>query len=393
MKLAVIVSIVIVLGGCSKEDDCAIGSERCACTTGGACNPGLACMSNTCVNTTVGPSPDGGGPSAPSGAIDVLFVIDNSASMQEEQTNLSRSFPSLLAALRNPALGPDGSGKPCSVSDPSGCQIPDIRVGVVSTDLGAGAYDLPSCGRPGGDKGQLMVVARSPGCTAPTNPWISYSNGQSNVTTGGDHIQRVSDAFACIGSLGVDGCGMEHPLEAARRALDPALGVNPGFLRSHAALAVIFVTDEDDCSAVDTSFFDPDPALQAAFGPLTSFRCFRHGIKCNGTEPAAAGPYSNCQPDGTKLHPIQEYEQFFRSLKPSGKVVMAAIAGPSNPVVVAMDGPQMVLVASCTSANGSAMPGIRIKTLVERFNGLSADICQADYTPTLRQVGLMLAAK
>jgi hypothetical protein len=63
----------------------------------------------------------------------------------------------------------------------------------------------------------------------------------------------VAGAFSCIAQLGPDGCGYEQSLEAMYRALDPA--VNPGFIRDDAALAVLFITDEDDCSARDTSLY------------------------------------------------------------------------------------------------------------------------------------------
>ncbi|MDD5308575.1 MAG: hypothetical protein PHU25_14735 [Deltaproteobacteria bacterium] len=49
---------------------------------------------------------------------------------------------------------------------------------------------------------------------------------------------------ACLASVGAQGCGIEQPLIAAVRALDR----QPGFLRSDALLAIIIISDEDDCS-------------------------------------------------------------------------------------------------------------------------------------------------
>src|SRR5207248_7519381 len=49
--------------------------------------------------------------------------------------------------------------------------------------------------------------------------------------------------------VGVDGSGKEQPFQAARLALsDRLLDTNAGFLRDGARLAIIFLTDEDDCS-------------------------------------------------------------------------------------------------------------------------------------------------
>jgi hypothetical protein len=39
------------------DDSCKVGSESCACTGGGACDPGLSCLSNRCVK---GGAPAGG---------------------------------------------------------------------------------------------------------------------------------------------------------------------------------------------------------------------------------------------------------------------------------------------------------------------------------------------
>ena len=50
-------SLALVTSCKRAGDDCAIGAEGCACTTGGACNPGLGCYSHLCVRA---PNPDGG---------------------------------------------------------------------------------------------------------------------------------------------------------------------------------------------------------------------------------------------------------------------------------------------------------------------------------------------
>jgi hypothetical protein len=308
--------------------------------------------------------PDGTPPLPPTGKpIDILFVIDNSASMQQEQTNLVTNFPKLIDALRSHALGADGSGNPCTASNPSGCKIPDVHIGVVSTDLGAGNYGLPSCEVPSGDQGKLQNRARVAGCKTPSNPWISYQNGVTNVVGGtGNAIDQVKQAFSCIARLGVQGCGFEQTLEAARRALDPALNLNPGFLRANALLLVVFVTDEDDCSAAATTLYDPtQQGLNDPLGPLTSFRCFEFGIRCNINNRNTVGPRSNCLPAYSWLHSVPNYINFFYNLKPPGEVLMAAISGPTTPVAVGRDGTNPALQPSCQSMATNAVPAIRIQ--------------------------------
>src|SRR6185295_11726692 len=65
--------------------------------------------------------------------LDLLFVIDNSRSMEREQTNLVRNFPRFMEALEKLPGG-----------------LPNLHVGVVTTDLGAGQSAVGGC-RIGGD--------------------------------------------------------------------------------------------------------------------------------------------------------------------------------------------------------------------------------------------------
>jgi hypothetical protein len=44
-------SLVCIQDTCvDPNQDCPIGSEGCPCTGGGACDPGLTCLSEVCVN-------------------------------------------------------------------------------------------------------------------------------------------------------------------------------------------------------------------------------------------------------------------------------------------------------------------------------------------------------
>jgi hypothetical protein len=318
--------------------------------------------------------------------VDILVVVDNSNTMQSRQTALAAQFGTLIDALK------------------LGGTLPDLHIGVISTDLGAGSYSFTSCEKTGGDGGKLKNTPMSTACTAPTNPWISHVGGVTNVPSGStDPAQRVKDAFACIAQLGVGGCGFEQPLEAARKALDPAIGVNPGFLRSNALLAILFLTDEDDCSAKNTTLFDPSSTV---YGQLASYRCTQYGLVCD--QPLSTiGTKTNCAPGLSLLYPAADYISFFKGLKSSstGKVFLAAIAGPTSPFVVNPSGANLELKASCTSTtNGSAVPGVRLKAVVDGmgstgiFNlGVSANklvdvsICSADYSPVMTLLGLQLA--
>jgi hypothetical protein len=131
-------------------------------------------------------------------------------------------------------------------------------------------------------------------------------------------------------------------------------------------LAVVLITDEDDCSAEDTTLYDP--TNEEELGPLTSFRCFEYGVSCdvNGRE---TGTRSDCRPSDRMLFDVQRYVDFFKGLKRSAdQVFFAAVAGPTDRVEVGLESGNPTLKASCQSAMGLAVPAIRIRAVVEALN-------------------------
>ncbi len=299
--------------------------------------------------------------------VDLLFVVDNSGSMAHEQKNLSQNFPKLMKALDK--------------------AMESYRVGVISTDLGAGGFALPSCAGKG-DAGKLQTKPRVPGCTAASAAWIEASPKGSNVA-GGD----VAGAFSCVASLGTGGCGFEQPLEAAHLALKP--GTNPGFLRKDAALALVFISDEDDCSASNATLFDPfQNKISDPMGPLSSFRCFDFGVTCDVNDRTKTGPRKGCKPSKSSnyLHPVDRYLKQLKQLKPAGQVVVSAIVGPSGPVEVAHQGHLPSLKPSCTSTAGNAFPAVRLGHFVDAFGkrGATHSICSGDFSPALDALGKLV---
>ena len=283
--------------------------------------------------------------------IDILFVIDNSGSMKEEQDNLRRNFPSFTRALK--AL-PQG--------------LPNVHIAVVSSSMGAGRFaGVPGC-PVGGDSGIFQSAGRAGNCRGPRDPFISAVGADRNFD--GD----IDDVLSCIAPLGTNGCGFEQQLLAARTALDPLRmpAQNRGFLREEAVLALVLLTDEDDCSApVDTNLFDPAQTLVSQpLGPLGSFRCNEFGHLCSGQRPprARAVELQDCHSaeDG-RLLKIGDLVDFFRGLKANpDDVMVAAVTGPATPYSITVEPQPLsrgnvqnvpVMVPSCTSANGSAESG------------------------------------
>jgi len=335
--------------------------------------------------------------------IDILFMVDNSQSMLPLQAKLLLQFPVFMNALK---MLPSADG--------TGMALPDIHVAVVSSDTGPGKFDLPAyhCSF-GGDRGQFQNTPRGT-CTAspfknPTDTYLSASMNQGVTNYNGD----ISTAFTCIAALGDQGCGFEGQLKSVRWALDPVNtpDTNLGFLRPEAFLAVILITNEDDCSVPDDSdMVDPTQTTMAStLGPLWSWRCNEFGHLCNinGTlQPPARGPAMNLQgcvsndtPSG-KLTYVSDEIAFLKSLKTDpNQIFVAAITGPATPYSVEMiqqgNDTEMHpnVVHSCVENSGEyADPSVRIQQWVLAFggHGLLETICADSFAPALGQIATEL---
>jgi hypothetical protein len=64
--------------------------------------------------------------------VDMLFVVDNSSSMEVPQARLAEAFPDLMLSLATGRVTPSSP-----VTFPP---LEDIRVGVVTTDVGIGPW-------------------------------------------------------------------------------------------------------------------------------------------------------------------------------------------------------------------------------------------------------------
>jgi hypothetical protein len=388
--------------------------------------------------------------------VDLLFVIDNSGSMSEEQAKLARTVPELLSIL---ASG-NHDGKRSMAGEPTDfAPAESIHVGVISTDLGVNLAPAPnSCGdrsfvlnsdpstnlvrvdKPFGDDGAMLnatqvavegisvpllgsanlfpVVAPDPSCAEVQleKPYLSYEPS--------DLFEDTGTAFSCISKLGRTGCGLEQQLEAMLKALTPAQsrrftfsrdtrgqgtapGANAGFLRADAVLAVVHITDEEDCSIPDESsgLFDPD-SVQYPGGINT--RC---GLPANQSA----------------LHPIARYVAGLNALKQPryrDRIIFAGIVGVPGAAdsgsavhngeaalsrLLARPDMQFTTrsnspgtddepVPTCISetselGDGSAAPGRRFVQLAAEFgdNGLVSSICDDGYQGLIDRLSKLVA--
>ena len=174
--------------------------------------------------------------------VDLLFVIDNSGSMREEQDRLASEIPKIVRALLSGDVNRDG------ISDIN--PIKDIHAGVVSTDLGSPIGESGFVCEEGGDHG----VLKRPGGRGPR--YVSYLEG--------DDQEKFVNEVVRYAAIGFEGCPIERPLGALaqatatsdKRFFDNGTGgkankENAGFLRDDALLTVVMISDEEDCSSVD----------------------------------------------------------------------------------------------------------------------------------------------
>jgi hypothetical protein len=247
---------------------------------------------------------DGGAPApfalavAPNRMLDLVFLIDNSPSMARKQEKLKAQFPKLIDGLRDPS---DGT-------------LPDLRVAIIDSDLGTGgAYPSGSCGSKTlpdgttslyGDLGRFQMVGASAcGVTDASALWLEYKKGQALNYTG-----DLSAVFSCLAAnLGTLGCGEEHTLQAFEFALaSHGIGneAQQKMLRPSAYLGLVFLSDEDDCSAAtnDAMFGMLSSALA---GEAASLRCATRAHACGGanlsdappgypTSASFSAPFSSC---------------------------------------------------------------------------------------------------
>jgi hypothetical protein len=227
----------------------------------------------------------------------------------------------------------------------------------------------------------------------------------------------IEQVMACLAELGIGGCGFEQQLGSVRRALggdeDGAPRENADFLRDEASLAIILLTDEDDCSAPDGSDLHDTAQhlISDPLGPLDSYRCNEFGHLCGGVPPPrtmAARGLADCRSaeDRGKLVPVAEFVTFLQSLKAKPEDVMvAAITGPPTPYDVVLRektdpvNRQRQLVPeiepSCSSSNGAAAPAVRLNELVAAFGerGTIQSICADDFSPAMKKIGDEIARR
>ena len=318
---------------------------------------------------------------------DIVLLVDNSSTMGQEQVALTMRFPELINDLVDPPDIDPADGRP---DHPA---IEDLNIGIITPDMGTMGFPVPTCENPDfGDNGCFRHESSPtvPGCAA-TLPLFLWRN-ETNAAT--YTPAQMAQDFTCIATLGTAGCNFEQPFKAMRQALTVdavAGGCNSGFLRPDSILALIFVTDEDDCSVrpEHPEMFD---SSRTDLGTM-NIRCFLH-------------------PD--RVESVADYVEAFRSLHgpdETDRLVVGMIVG------VPPDAPQCLgsgdeltgcldvtmtpamreqidpadpgqLVPSCNTSMGLAFPPVRFVELAMSLgaNAYVESICKSDWRDAIRGI-------
>lgn len=273
---------------------------------------------------------DDGTVSNPSGlgcqSMDILFVIDDSGSMGEEQENLANNFPLFINVLDNYKASKNESLT--------------YRIGV-TTASATRNFKTKTLGMvlPGGSSEGLdgkLVGQTSCGLQ---KPWIDGP------------APNVVDDFSCVALVGNEGDGTEMPFAAMEGALEDMSmpgSPNEGFYRKdeNSLLVVVLITDEDDCSIENGGTMGR--------GMLDTKDC---------TDAQSKGLYD---PNEMKT------------------MLDEVTGGPGRYVVLAIGGPGP---SSCNSEFGSAVNANRVRQFVEACGdyGVFGNICEGDLWTSLEE--------
>ena len=280
---------------------------------------------------------------------DILFVIDNSDSMAEEQAGIAQELPAFVQALQQ-----------------GGGLAQDFQVGVITTSVyqnaiiaGKTYYQTYPA-----QSGKLQPVP-----DAAPDGGVILGTGTERVLSGSD--PALLDKFRRLVRQGTSGSGQETPFEAVRLAVTPPLattsladGGNAGFLRDGARLLVVVVSDEDDCSEIAP--------------PTVSV----------GTDRSV----DYCHEQASQLRPVLDYFNDFASLTDATgakrEVLWTAIAPVSisdKTAAEIVDNGQVKNV-DCPNSSGA---GFRHRDMAERFEAdldNLTSICEPSYHDTLIQI-------
>ena len=277
--------------------------------------------------------------------VDLLLVVDNSPNTENFQSLLAATVPYLVGRFAQPACV-NGLGNvvattatvsaPCPDGQREFQPVNDVHLGVVTSSLGGHGADSCSPASPFWNVTQndaAHLLTRGPaGTVVPTYGslgFLAWDPSQKDVPPGESDLGALgADLADLITGAGAQGCGFEATLESMYRFLvDPepyltlpviaglatptdtdttVLQQRADFLRPTSALEVLIITDEDDCSTIDSNenylslqALDPSNPSQAFHLPPPRAECAQNPAdpccaSCGQATPAGCPTDPSC---------------------------------------------------------------------------------------------------
>jgi hypothetical protein len=365
--------------------------------------------------------------------IDLLFMIDNSISMADKQKVLQDAVPDLVQRLVNPNCVDPNTGVPgAPAPDPSTeCSgnlirefqpIRNIHVGIITSSIGTHGSALCNGMDPTvsaleneerNDHGYLLGTRpryMNPPGGYPVDPAKGFLDWNPDVNKGETVAQFTTTFSAMATATGEFGCGLESQLEAIYRFLidpNPYQQINiakcPGtnedcavpsgkdanllaqrasFLRSDSLVAIIFLTDENDCSIQESGQYYY-AARSDIILPHGSQICTQNPNDkccyfCNSAPPAGCQADPTCAPgmaqtdpklDPPNLRCWEQKKRFgFDFLYPTARYVNAF-----SQAQICTSRPDLAPdVAHCADLDGDKKPDLYDNPLFVGANGSAA---------------------
>ncbi len=190
-------------------------------------------------------------------AVDIVFVIDNSLSMADEQRDIDSNFGKFINKLVDAGA--------------------DFRIGVVTTSdklINSNSAQFSTNKAFGKDNpfwanasiGEAEKAEIKDRCSEyfENHDWIASNDIESYLRDGETSSEYVRTLFRCAAMAGIDGDAIERGLSTMWKSLSTYLGDSVKdenhFKRPGSILSVVFVTDENDCS---DSYFNGSEAVLA----------------------------------------------------------------------------------------------------------------------------------
>lgn len=320
----------------------------------------------------------------PSISTDILFVIDNSGSMFEEQEKVVNQLHTFIVNLAKSPIKND-------------FQIGVVTTGISLSTIACNQWWSGSCVSYPEENGLLQTIKDSEGNSI--GPILSSKNMDSAFL---DNVRKLI-------RRGTQGAGQEMGLEAMRRAIENSIngvGPNAGFLRPGSRLLVVIVSDEDDCSEPrgcdDSQLFleyghcrdrcTTDDDCKGCNGP-SSEGCYCLPIEPSRPQAGRECVFSVCDTafGRGRLEDVSQYVDYLQNLDDGTGLnrkrevylaVIGAVDNAGNP-------------ARCREGSDEAYGvAVRYREAVDSLkeNGFIDSICKPNYGESLTRIAQMVSA-